>query len=52
MCMALVAETSVVMYVYGLGDSGPGHDGDELGIKLIGFLFNSLRPIRMGNWQE
>ena len=30
MCMALVAETSVVMYVYGLGDSGPGHDEDEL----------------------
>ena len=34
MCMALVAETSVVMYVYGLGDSGPGHDEDELVMTL------------------
>ena len=28
--MALVAETSVVIYVYSLRDSGPGHDEDEL----------------------
>ena len=30
MCMALVAEMSVVMYMYDLGDSGSGHDEDEL----------------------